>query len=73
MELATCDNEFASVRACASQQTSGHGEALSKFNSSSEDSFMGILFMSIGPLVRLLAAIGAVSSVAMIALLNLHY
>jgi hypothetical protein len=48
MEPATCDNEFASVRACASQQTSG-------------------------PLVRLLAAIGAVSSVAMIALLNLHY
>ena len=34
---------------------------------------MGNLSMSIGPLVRLLAAIGAVSSVAMIALLNLHY
>ena len=73
MEPATCDNEFAFLRACASQQTSGHGEALSKFNSSSEDSFMGILFMSIGPLVRLLADISAVSSVAMIALLNLHY
>ena len=34
---------------------------------------MGNLSMSIGLLVRLLAAIGAFSSIAMIALLNLHY
>ena len=34
---------------------------------------MGDLSMSIGPLVRLFAAIGAFSSVAMIALLNLHH
>jgi hypothetical protein len=34
---------------------------------------MGNLTMSMGPLVRLLAAIGAVSSVAMLALLNLHH
>ena len=34
---------------------------------------MGNLSMSIGPLVRLLAAIGAFSSLAMIALLNLHH
>ena len=34
---------------------------------------MGNLSMSIGPLVGLLAAIGAFSSVAMIVLLNLHY
>jgi hypothetical protein len=34
---------------------------------------MGNLSMSIGPLVRLLTAIGAFSSVAMIALLNLHH
>jgi len=34
---------------------------------------MGNLSISIGPLVRLLAAIGAFNSVAMIALLNLHY
>ena len=34
---------------------------------------MGNLSMSIGPLVRLLAAIGSFSSVAMIVLLNLHY
>ena len=34
---------------------------------------MGNLSVSIGPLVRLLAAIGAFSSVVMIALLNLHY
>ena len=34
---------------------------------------MGNFSMSIGPLVRLLAAIGAFSSVAMITLLNLHH
>ena len=34
---------------------------------------MGNLSMSIGPLVSLLEAIGAFSSVAMIALLNLHH
>ena len=34
---------------------------------------MGNLSMSIGPLVRLLAAIGAFSSVAMIVLLNLNH
>ena len=34
---------------------------------------MGNLSMSIGPLVRLLAAVGTFSSVAMIALLHLHH
>jgi hypothetical protein len=38
-----------------------------------QNSTMGNLSMSMGPLVRLFTAIGAISSLAMLALLNLHH
>jgi hypothetical protein len=46
---------------------------LKPIQSFSQNSIMGNLSMSMRPMVRLFAAIGAISSLAMLALLNLHH